>query len=75
MYLQRLAKDGDSYAVGGCQTMYLAENGMFGVQGIEVDADTLGNAENLLPGEGVVFIKPEIVIEAVHRYEGERHDR
>ncbi len=34
MHLQRLAKDQESYATGGSQTMYLAENGMFGVQGI-----------------------------------------
>lgn len=69
MYLQRLAKDQDSYAVGGCQAMYLATNGMFGVQGVEADADTMGNVDNLLPGEGVVLIKPEIVIEAVRRYQ------
>jgi hypothetical protein len=69
MHLQRLAKDQDSYAVGGSQTIYLAENGMFGVQGIEADSDTLGNVENLITGEGFVLIKPEIVIEAVHRYQ------
>lgn len=68
MHLQRLAKDQESYAVGGSQTMYLAENGMFGVQGIETDSDTLGNVENLIPGEAFVLIKPEIVIEAVRRY-------
>ncbi len=69
MHLQRLAKDPESYAVGGSQTMYLAENGMFGVQGIQADAGTLGNVENLIPGEGFVLIKPEIVIEAVRRYQ------
>lgn len=69
MHLQRLAKDPDSYAVGGSQTIYLAENGMLGVQGIEADSGTLGNVENLLTGEGFVLIKPEIVIEAVHRYQ------
>lgn len=69
MHLRRLAKDQDSYAVGGSQTMYLAENGMFGVQGIEADADTLGNVENLVTGERFTLIKPEIVIEAVRRYQ------
>jgi hypothetical protein len=69
MQLTKLAKDGDS-KIDGCQSMYLAENGMFTVQGVTVDGDTLGNVEHLLPGEGVVFIKPEIVIEAVHRYQG-----
>lgn len=72
MYLERLAKDQDSYATGGSQTMYLATNGMFGVQGIEADSDTLGNVENLIPGEGFVLIKPEIVIEAVRRYQDRR---
>lgn len=69
MRLQRLAKDQDSYAVGGSQTMYLAENGMFGVQGVEADSDTLDNVENLITGEGFVLIKPGIVIEAVRRYQ------
>ncbi len=68
MYLQKLAKDADSIG-GGCQAMYFTENGMFGVQGIKADADTLGNVEHLLPGEGVVLIKPEIVVEAVRRYQ------
>ncbi|MPZ67489.1 MAG: hypothetical protein GEU83_19010 [Pseudonocardiaceae bacterium] len=68
MRLEKLAKDEDS-KISGCQALYLAENGMFGIQGIEADADTMGNVENLLPGEGVVFIKPEIVIEAVRRYQ------
>lgn len=71
MRLEKLAKDEES-KVSGCQTMYLAENGMFTVQGIEADADTIGNVEHLLPGEGVVFIKPEIVIEAVRRYQAGR---
>jgi hypothetical protein len=71
MRLEKLAKDEQS-KISGCQTMYLAENGMFGVQGLEVDADTLANVENLLPGEGVVFIKPEIVTEAVRRYQAGR---
>ncbi|MDQ3762712.1 MAG: hypothetical protein M3460_13915 [Actinomycetota bacterium] len=49
--------------------MYLAENGMFGVQGIEANPDSLGNVENLVPGEGFVLIKPQIVIEAVRHYQ------
>lgn len=69
MYLEKLAKDPESIG-GGCQTMYLAANGMFGVQGLTADIDTMGNVENLLPGESVVLIKPEVVIEAVRRYQG-----
>lgn len=48
--------------------MYLDEEGWFTVQGVLVDADTLGNVENFVDGEGVVRIKPEIVIEAVRQY-------
>jgi len=47
----------------------LTEDGRFGVQGDVVDDDTHANLENLLPGEGGVFIKPEILIEAVRRYQ------
>lgn len=71
MRLQKICKDSDSNP-GGCQTMYLAENGMFGVQGLTVDADSTANMEHLLPGETGVFIKPEIVCEAVDRYRAGR---
>ncbi|MGH3851952.1 MAG: hypothetical protein ACRDR6_00315 [Pseudonocardiaceae bacterium] len=67
MRLEKLAKDVASNP-DGCQTVYLAEDGRLGIQGDLVDADTQANLENLLPGEGAVFIKPEIVLEAVHRY-------
>ncbi len=68
MKLTLLAKDGSS-GRDGCQAVYLAEGGRFGVQGDVVDDDTHANLENLLPGEGGVFIKPEILIEAVRRYQ------
>lgn len=67
MHLEKLAKDADSNP-SGCQTVYLAEDGRFGVQGDMLDEDTHANLENVLPGEGAVLIKPEIVIEAVRRY-------
>lgn len=67
MRLTLLAKD-ESSGRDGCQAVYLAEDGRFGVQGDLVD-DTHANLENLLPGEGGVFIKPEILIEAVRRYQ------
>lgn len=67
MRLEKLAKDPQSNP-DGCETVYLAEDGRFGMQGELVDADTHANLENLLPGEGAVFIKPEVVVEAVHRY-------
>ncbi|MBV9010985.1 MAG: hypothetical protein JO272_02840 [Pseudonocardiales bacterium] len=68
MRLKRLAKDGDSNPTG-CQTVYLTEDGRFGIQGDVADDDTYANLENLLLGEGAVLIKPEIVIEAVRRYQ------
>ncbi len=68
MRLERLAKDADSNKKGACHTVYLDEGGMFTVQGDEVDDDTYANLEAVLPGEGAVRIKPEVVIEAVLRY-------
>ncbi len=40
------------------------------MQGDRLDADTHANLENLLPGEGAVRIKPEVVIEAVRQHLG-----
>lgn len=67
MRLRKLAKDEDS-KVDGCQAVYLAEDGRFGVQGDLLDADSKANLEHVLPGEGAVFIKPEILEEALRRY-------
>jgi hypothetical protein len=67
MWLRKICKDEGSNP-DGCMSMYLAENGLFAVQGDQLDAETFGNLENVLPGEGAVFIKPEIVVEAVQRY-------
>ncbi|MGQ0779109.1 MAG: hypothetical protein ACT4NY_32640 [Pseudonocardiales bacterium] len=67
MNLIKLAKDQDSKK-DGSQAMYLDEEGWFTVQGVLADADTLGKVENFVEGEGVVRIKPEIVIEAVRQY-------
>lgn len=67
MRLEKLAKDPDSH-VGGCQAVYRGEVGPWVVQGEQVDADTYANLDDVLPGEAAVFIKPEILIEAVHRY-------
>lgn len=71
MRLKKLAKDPGSNP-DGCPTVYLAEDGRLSVQGDLVDADTHAELENLLPGEAAVFIKPEIVIEAVRRYQERR---
>lgn len=66
MQLEKICKDPESNP-NGCQSIYLADNGMCGVQGLTMDDDTFANMENLLPGEGGVLIKPEIVIEAANR--------
>ncbi|GAB3671427.1 hypothetical protein GCM10027597_04370 [Saccharopolyspora tripterygii] len=66
--LRKLCKDPESNP-GGCQTVYLAENGMFAVQGLEMDPETYANMENVLPGEGGVLIKPEIILEAARLYQ------
>lgn len=68
MRVQRLAKDTGS-GEHGCHSVYVDEGGWFTVQGDLVDADILGNLENVLPGEGGVRLKPEVVIEAVRRYQ------
>ncbi|MGH3904869.1 MAG: hypothetical protein ACRDTE_11870 [Pseudonocardiaceae bacterium] len=68
MRLEKLAKDGDSH-ISGCQTVYLGEAGPCVVQGELVDAGTYANLDNVLPGEAAVFIKPEILVEAVRRYQ------
>lgn len=71
MRLEKLAKDPGSNP-DGCPTVYLTEDGRFSVQGDLVDADTYTELENVVPGEGAVFIEPEIVIEAVRRYQERR---
>lgn len=68
MRLERLAKDAGS-GVDGCPAMYVAEDGSFVVQGDLLDEDTIGNLQNVLPGEGAVQIRPEVVIEALRRYQ------
>lgn len=65
MRLEKLAKDAHSIQ-GGCQAVYLGDAGPCVVQGDKVD-DTFANLENVLPGEGAVFIKPEVLIEAARR--------
>jgi hypothetical protein len=68
MWLRKICKDKDSVP-DGCMTMYLDEGGWFTVQGNQLDADTYAHLENVLPGESAVRIKPEIVVEAVRRYQ------
>lgn len=71
MRLQKLCKDPESNPTG-CQTVYLAENGMLAVQGLAIDAETAKNVENLAPEESAVLIKPEIILEAARLYQERR---
>lgn len=68
VHLQKLCKDPESNP-GGCQSVYVAENGMMAVQGLTMDRETYANMENLLPGENGVLIKPEIILEAARLYQ------
>jgi hypothetical protein len=66
MRLERLAKDPESGNFG-CPSVYLAEDGGLVIQGDLVDNDTHGRLQNLLPSEGAVHIKREVVEEALRR--------
>lgn len=66
MKLTLLAKDNDS-GFEGCPSVYFAEDGSLVVQGNLLDAATQANLLHVLPGEGAVSIKAEIVREALAR--------
>lgn len=66
MRLERLAKDADS-GDDGCPGVELdLDNGDLVVTGEAVDGAQI---PHLLPGEGVVRLKPEVVAEAMRRYQ------
>ncbi|MDQ3153017.1 MAG: hypothetical protein M3R63_15335 [Actinomycetota bacterium] len=65
MRLELLAKDRNS-GDKGCPGVHLdLDSSDLVITGLTVDSSRV---ENVLPGEGVVRIKPEIVIEALARY-------
>lgn len=64
MELTLLAKDVQS-GKQGCLSVYLDEEGWLVIQGNLLDPATQINLLNVLPGEGAVRIKPEIVREAL----------
>jgi hypothetical protein len=66
MELTLLAKDRDS-GREGCPSVYFAEDGSLVIQGDLLDSATQANLLHMLPGEGAVRIKPEIVREALAR--------
>lgn len=63
MKVEMLAKDVTS-GNGGCQSVYLREDGRAVVQAPEVDADTLSHLVNVLPGERAVHIDPDVILRA-----------
>ncbi|WP_110081038.1 hypothetical protein [Actinokineospora spheciospongiae] len=67
MKLTKLYKDPSSGGQG-CPTVYVAESGEFVVQGYLVDGDTMGELENVLPGESAVRISSEVILGAIERY-------
>jgi hypothetical protein len=67
MKLTLLYKD-QSSGGNGCPSVYLTDSGDFVVQGPELDGDTFGQLENVLPGEGAIRISAEVIMGAVERY-------
>ncbi|MET8090617.1 hypothetical protein [Micromonospora sp. NPDC005220] len=67
MKLTKLYKDPGSGG-NGCPTVYLGESGELVVQGDLIDEDTVGELENVLPGEGAVRIPAEVLLGAIARY-------
>ncbi|MEU0517153.1 hypothetical protein [Streptosporangium sp. NPDC006007] len=71
MKLTMLYKDSNSGGQG-CPSVYLADSGEMVVQGVQLDADAMGELANLLPGETAIRIDPEIIMGAVRRYQANR---
>jgi hypothetical protein len=67
MKLTMLYKDAGSGG-SGCPSVYVAENGEFVVQGLEIDAETRSNLANVLPGENAIRISADVVLGAVDAY-------
>jgi hypothetical protein len=71
MRLRKLAKDRDS-DIGGCETVYDLLDAPCDPECV-VQGPIISNShlENVLPGEGAVRIKREVLIEAVRRLQDE----
>ncbi|MGB9282339.1 MAG: hypothetical protein WCB57_20035 [Pseudonocardiaceae bacterium] len=66
MKLEMLAKDlrsGDQ----GCPSCYLGDDAEVYVQGDEASPAAYNAAENLLPGERIVQIDPQVILDAADR--------
>jgi len=67
MRLTMLYKDQGSGG-NGCPSVYVSESGEFVVQGPGLDAETMSELQNVLPGEHAVRISIEVMLGAVDRY-------
>lgn len=67
MKLTMLYKDQGSGG-NGCPSVYVSDAGEFVVQGLELDAFTSSELENVLPGENAVRISADVILGAVDRY-------
>ncbi|MGH3824284.1 MAG: hypothetical protein ACRDRA_15860 [Pseudonocardiaceae bacterium] len=63
MKLEMLAKDQDS-GEQGCQSCYLGEDVKVHVQAEEASSEVYAAAENLLPLEKIVSVKPQVILDA-----------
>lgn len=71
MKLTKLHKDPGS-GNGGCETVYLGENGYLGIQGKTLDAETRAQLADVLPGEDAVLIRLDIVEAAIAAYRNQQ---
>ena len=63
MKLDRLAKDVSS-GEQGCPSCYLGDDAMVYVQADEAQTEAYDAAVNLLPGEKIVRIAPQVILDA-----------
>jgi hypothetical protein len=66
MKLEMLAKD-TSNGEQGCDSCYLGDDVKVYVQAGEASPDAYEAAENLLPGERIVRIDPQVILDAADR--------
>lgn len=66
-----LAKDPDS-GDQGCPSCYLGEDAMAYVQAEEAPAPAYAASVNLLPGERMVRINPQVILDAADRIRARR---
>lgn len=66
MNLDMLAKDGSS-GDQGCDSCYLGDDGLAYVQAQEASPEAYQAAVNYLPGEKIVRLAPQVILDAADR--------